>query len=72
MGSCYSDDHIARDHIHANIMTCNVKEPQQKYRLGTVGNWGRGGLKVFNGYKPSLFLQWFETFGPHNGFLIHR
>ena len=33
MGSCYSGDHIAGDHIHMDIAICNIKEPQQEYRL---------------------------------------
>ena len=37
MGNCYSDDHIAEDHIHTNI-TCNIEELQHKYRIGTVSN----------------------------------
>ena len=28
MGSCYSGDHIAKDHIHTDITTCNIEEPQ--------------------------------------------
>ena len=28
MGSCYSADHIAEDHIHTDI-TCNIEEPQE-------------------------------------------
>ena len=42
MGECYSADHIHKD------ITCNIEEPQQKYRLGTVSNrllGGGGGLK---------------------------
>ena len=35
MGNCYSADHIAEDYIHTDI-ACNIEEPQQKYRLGTV------------------------------------
>ena len=48
MGSCNSGDHIAEDHIHTDI-TCNIEEPQQKYRLGTVSNGllGGGGLNTF-------------------------
>ena len=38
MGSCYSGDHKAEDHIHTDITTCNSKKPQQKYRLGAVSN----------------------------------
>ena len=74
MGRCYSGDHIARDHIHTDITTCNIGEPQQKYRLGTVSNrllaWevrGGGDLIWFTGYKP-LLLQKLETFG----FLTHK
>ena len=37
VGNCYSNDHIAEDHIHTYI-TCNREEPLQKYRLGTVSN----------------------------------
>ena len=50
MGSCFSSDHIAEDHIHMDITTCNIEEPQQKYRLGTISNlavidyWGEGGV----------------------------
>ena len=35
MGYCYSIDHIAEDHIHTDI-TCNIEEPQQKYRVGVM------------------------------------
>ena len=35
-GNCNSGDHIAEDHIHMDITTCNIEVPQQKYRLGTV------------------------------------
>ena len=37
MGNCYSIDHIAKDHIHTDII-CNIEEPHQQYRLGTVSN----------------------------------
>ena len=54
MGSCYSIDNIAEDHIHTDI-TCNIEEPQQKYHLGTVssrllggGGGGGGGLNMFS------------------------
>ena len=54
MGSCYSADHTAEDHIHTDI-TCNIEEPQQKYCPGTVSNrlrvggggGGGGGLNTF-------------------------
>ena len=35
MDSCHSGDHIAED---IDITTYNIKEPQQKYRLGMVSN----------------------------------
>ena len=38
MGSCYSSDHIAGVYIHSAIATCNIEEPQQKYRFGTASN----------------------------------
>ena len=38
MGSCYSGDHITEDHLHTDKTTGNIKEPQQKYRLGKVSN----------------------------------
>ena len=53
MGNCYSADHIAEDRIHTDL-TCNIEEPQQKYRLGTVSNrlLGRPKLAV---NQPALF-----------------
>ena len=44
MGNCYAADHI--DHTHINI-TCNIEEPQQKYRLGTVSNRLLKGVNTF-------------------------
>ena len=38
MGSCYSGDHIARDHKHKVITTCNTEKPQQLYRLKIAWN----------------------------------
>ena len=35
MGRCHSDDHITKNHIHTDITTCYIEEPQQKYRFGT-------------------------------------
>ena len=37
MGSCYSGDQIAGDHMHTDITTCNIDEPQHKYRLIDYG-----------------------------------
>ena len=46
MGSCYSADHIAGDHIHTDI-TCNIKEPQQKLEQSVIDylGWVGRGLK---------------------------
>ena len=30
IGSCHSCDHIAEDHIHADITTCNIEEPRHR------------------------------------------
>ena len=37
MDSYYSGDHITRDRIHTNTITCGIEEPQQKYHFGRVG-----------------------------------
>ena len=37
MGSRYSTDHIAEDHIYTDI-TSNIEGPQQKCRLGMVSH----------------------------------
>ena len=58
MGSCYSGDHIAGDHIHTGITTCNIEEPQQKYRLGTVSNRLLGeGIRVQTSPSASAVVQ---------------
>ena len=74
MGSCYSGNHIAKDHIHTDITTCNTEEPQHKYRLGTISNRllrCGGGLKLhvilLDPNSGPLTRQWFETIGPHKG-----
>ena len=38
MGSCNLGDLIAGGHIYVDMTTCNIQEPQQKYRLGTITN----------------------------------
>ena len=63
MGSYYSGDHIAGDHIYIDITICNIEKPQQKYRHRTVSNrlLGRGGIgggegkfkQCVTGSKPS-------------------
>ena len=73
MGNCYSADHTAEDHIHTDI-TCNIEETQQRYRLGTVSKRLLGGLKLvlLDPNPRSYLLQWFKTFGPHEGFTTHQ
>ena len=46
MGSCYSVDRSAKNYKHTYI-TCNIEEPQQKYRFGTVSNRLLGSLNIF-------------------------
>ena len=56
MANRFSADHIAEDHIHTDI-TCNLEEPQQKYRLGTVSYrllGGGGGVNMFHLTQTSL------------------
>ena len=38
MASSFSGDHNADDHIHTDIITFIIEEPQQKYSLGRVSN----------------------------------
>ena len=74
MGSCYSGDHIAGDHTHSAITTCTIEEAKQKYRLGTTSKRLLWGLKYVS-LDPNpctLLLQWFVTFGVHEGFLTHQ
>ena len=72
MANCYSVDYIAEDHICTDI-ACNIEKPQQKYRLETVSYRLLGALTSFTGSKPRpKLLQWFETFGPHEGILTHQ
>ena len=80
-------DHIAADHIHIDIKTCNIEESQQKYRLATVNNrslWGGGvggpgGMGLLGG---GMGLNWFQTlpsvsqcfrtFDAHKCYLTHQ
>ena len=76
MDILYSTDHMTELLIQADT-TRNIEEPQQKYRLGTASNAllaGRGELKhvLLDPNPCPKLLQWFETFGPHEGFLTHR
>ena len=58
-----------------NTDSKNSKEPQQKYRLGTVSikTLGGGGLNRFYGRPTSLsasiMAQNIQLFGPRGGFL---
>ena len=36
MVGCYSDDHIAGDHLHMDIMTRNIEEAYPAYMPGRV------------------------------------
>ena len=47
MGSCFSDDHIAKHYIHTDKTTSNIEEPQQKYRLAKASNRLLGDLNMF-------------------------
>ena len=66
MGNCYSADHIAEDHIHTDI-TCNIEEPQQKYRLGrsVIDYMGVGGVCWWpsRGQVTSIFHYLLQTVG---------
>ena len=46
MSNRYSADHIAEDHIYTDV-PCNIEEPQQKYRFGSVSNRLLEGLNMF-------------------------
>ena len=48
MGNSYSIDNIAEDYLQTDI-TCNIEEPQQKYRLETVSSRLLGGVCVGRG-----------------------
>ena len=73
MGSNYSGNHTVKDHVHTDIKTCNTEEPQQKYRLGTVGNGLLGVLKhVLLGPNPPSAAAVIKTFAPHEDFLAHQ
>ena len=59
-----------------NTDSKNSKEPQQKYRIGTVS------IKILGGLKPglqrltspsaSIMAQNIQLFGPRGGFLTHQ
>lgn len=38
MCSCYAGDNVAEDHLHTDITTCNIEEPEQKCLLWMVIN----------------------------------
>ena len=56
--------------------TSNSKEPQQKYRPGTVSIKILGGLNRFYGIptspSASIMAQNIQLFGPREGFLTHQ
>ena len=60
MVNCYSGDQIAGDHAHTDITICNIEEPQQKYRLGTVSNRLLSLLRnsvVMLTYRPDIAIN---------------
>ena len=58
-----------------NTDSKNSKEPQQKYRLGTVSIKTLGGLNRFYGRptspSASIMAQNIQLFGPRGGFLTY-
>ena len=59
-----------------NTDSKNRKEPQQKYRLGTVSTKILGGLNRFyrrlTSPSASIIAQNIQLFGPRGGFLTHQ
>ena len=59
-----------------NTDSKNIKEPQQKYRLGTVSIKILGGLNRFyrrlTSPSASIMAQNIQLFGPGGGFLTHQ
>ena len=59
-----------------NTDSKNSKEPQQKYRLGTVSIKILGGLNRFYGRptspSASIMAQNIQLFGPRGGFLTNQ
>ena len=61
-----------------NTDSKNSKEPQQKYRLGTVSIKILGGgalkpvLRAPNLASASIMAQNIQLFGPRGGFLTHQ
>ena len=71
MGNGYEVGHIAENHNTEII--CIPEEPQQKYRIGTSVIDYCGVEHVLLDQNPRLLLlQWFISFGPHEGFLTHQ
>ena len=73
MGSCYSTDHIADDHIHTDI-TSDIEEPQQKYRLGNrlvieIDYWG---LKLVLLYSNHALCFRYSSTQPDNYHQFNR
>ena len=70
MDNCYSGDHKAESPLHMDITKCNIEEPQQKLRIGTVSNFLMGlgwGLKYVLLNPNARPLLWFELFGLYDG-----
>ena len=63
MSNCYLGDHRVCDRTH--MIKCNILEPQQKYRFGTVSNRFMGtkthALCFCGGTKPLVRVKVFES-----------
>ena len=53
MGGCNSSDHIAEDHIHTEITSCNIEEPQQNLDRSEIDTWWK---HVFLDPNPRPYL----------------
>ena len=56
MRNSYSNDHIAENHIHTDIIYI-IEESELKYRLRTVSDNLLGALPRFSGSKTSLLAS---------------
>ena len=69
MNSCFFKwlPYIAKDHIHTDILTCNIRNHNRSNVLewSVIDYWATG-LNSFTGLNPFLSSAsaWFKTFGP--------
>ena len=58
MESCYSDDHIAGDHIRMDTTTCNIDGPQRSTALErSVIDYGRAFRIIISKSKILMALK---------------